>query len=157
MIEEKAIVVAVKDEMVTVTSEVKSACSGCQQVDNCGSGQVAKAFPQKKLSLTLLSKLSLNIGDVVVIGLNESQLLKTAWQVYLWPLIGLIFGAWLGQYFVVEGMFKHEVFAIVLSVITGYAGFYLARSQQNKNQNCAHLAPQILRVEEKNIIAINKL
>jgi len=55
MIEEQATVVAINDNNVTVTSDIKSACSGCQQVDNCGSGQVAKAFPQKKLSMNLIS------------------------------------------------------------------------------------------------------
>ena len=62
MIEEQATVVAINDNNVTVTSDIKSACSGCQQVDNCGSGQVAKAFPQKK---TLDE---LNFNTAVAIG-----------------------------------------------------------------------------------------
>ena len=60
MIEEQATVTFIDDDNVTVTSDIKSACGGCQQIDNCGSGQVAKAFPQKKLSLTLKSPLALN-------------------------------------------------------------------------------------------------
>lgn len=151
MIEERATVVAINNDEVTVTSELKSACSGCQQVDNCGSGQVAKAFPQKQLSLTLKSALSLQLGDKVVIGLNESALISSAWQVYLWPLFGLLFAAFFGQWLVSNDILGHEIFAIVFAVIGGYAGFLLAKRQQNKQNNCAKLAPKIIRRQNQSI------
>ncbi len=152
MIEEQATVVAIDEDNVTVTSTIKSACGSCQQVDNCGSGQVAKAFPQKKLSLTVKSPLALSLGDNVVLGLNESALLQSAWQVYLWPLVGLIAASWLGQWMVINSILSHEIFAIVLGVIGGYLGFSLAKKQQIKSATCAKLAPKILRKENQNIV-----
>ena len=152
MIEEQATVVAIDEDNVTVTSTIKSACGSCQQVDNCGSGQVAKAFPQKKLSLTVKSPLALSLGDNVVLGLNESALLQSAWQVYLWPLVGLIAASWLGQWMVINNIFNHEVFAIALGVFGGYVGFSLAKKQQIKSATCAKLAPKILRKENQNIV-----
>lgn len=156
MIEEKATVVAIDRNQVTVTSDVKSACSGCQQVDSCGSGQVAKAFPQKKLSLTLITDLPVKLGDVVVIALNESQLLRAAWQVYIWPLIGLLLGAWFGEYLLSNQIIAHELIAIVIAGMSGYCGFLMAKWQQQKAQHCAHLAPQILRIEKHATIAIDR-
>ena len=151
MIEEQARVVAIDNDNITVTSNIKSACSGCQQVDNCGSGQVAKAFPQKKLSLTLTSSLPLKLGDNVMLGLNESALLQSAWQVYLWPLMGLLLASWFGQWLVNNDVFANELLAISLGVFGGFFGFMLARRQQIKSATCAKLAPKILRRENQNI------
>jgi len=151
MIEEQATVVAIDNDNVTVTSLIKSACGSCQQVDNCGSGQVAKAFPQKKLSLTLKSSLALELGDNVVLGLNESALLQSAWQVYLWPLLGLILASWFGQWLVANAILPHEFFAIILGVIGGFCGFKVAKRQQIKSAICAKLAPKIIRRENQNI------
>jgi sigma-E factor negative regulatory protein RseC len=151
MIEEQATVVVVDDTNITVTSDVKSACSGCQQVEQCGSGQVAKAFPQKKMTLTLQTNLSVSIGDKVVIGLSEVQLLKSAWQVYSWPILGLIFGSWLGQWLVNLNYFPHELFAILLGGFGGFVGFLLARQQQIATNSCVHLAPKVLRIENQTI------
>lgn len=151
MIEETATVVAIAADNVTVTSELKSACSGCQQVDNCGSGQVAKAFPQKQLTLTVKSNLPVKLGDKIVLGLNESALLSSAWQVYLWPLLGLIFASWIGQSLLNQAIIIHEVIVIILAFIGGFVGFLLAKIQQDKRENCANLAPKILRIQPQNI------
>lgn len=152
MIEENATIIAIKGEKITVTSELKSACSGCQQVDNCGSGQVAKAFPTKQLFLTVKSSLPLQLGDKVILGLNESALLSSAWQVYLWPLFGLLIAGWFGQWLLNINMFSHEIVAIFFALIGGYSGFLLARNQQRKLHHCSELAPKILRHQSQNII-----
>jgi sigma-E factor negative regulatory protein RseC len=151
MIEEQATVVGIDDDNITVTSTIKSACGSCQQLDNCGSGQVAKAFPQKKLSLTVKTSMALELGDNVILGLNENALLQSAWQVYLWPLLGLLLASWFGQWLVVNAVLPHEFFAIILGVIGGFCGFTLAKRQQIKSATCAKLAPKIIRRESQNI------
>ena len=152
--EELATVVHVDNNTVSIMSEVKSACSGCQQVDNCGSGQVAKAFPTKKLSLTLESDLHLKVGDTVVLGLSDACLLQSAWQVYLFPLIGLISFAGVGQYFISNGTLPHELFGVVLSALGGYLGYSLAKNKQSSSKNKARLTPKILRILTERITVI---
>lgn len=155
--EELAKVVHVDNHTISIMSEVKSACSGCQQVDNCGSGQVAKAFPTKKLSLTLQSDLPLKVGDTVVLGLSDEDLLQSAWQVYLFPLIGLISFAGIGQYFISNGFLPHELFGVLLSTLGGYLGYALAKNKQSSPKNKAKLTPKILRIitEKKAPIEVN--
>jgi len=142
--EETARVVAVSGQLVTVEAQVKSSCTGCQQIDTCGSGQVAKAFPQKQIRFTAKTELAVNIDDWVVISIAEKQLLATAWQVYLWPLLGLIAFAGLGQWLVMEAVFNSEIYAIILGGMGGYAGFRFARFWQKMNKSDAHLQPKIL-------------
>jgi sigma-E factor negative regulatory protein RseC len=162
MIEENATVVSIhlasnetSDDIVsnkiTVVSEIKSSCSGCKQVDNCGSGQVAKAFPQPKLSLDLYTDLPVKIGDTVVIGLSDKHLLLSAWQVYLWPLLGLAIASVMGQWFVENEIFSHELIAIAFGVFGGYLGFCLARHQQKRGKYCDLLIPRILRINPSSI------
>jgi len=143
--EELAKVTHIENNVVSIESEVKSACSGCQQVDNCGSGQVSKAFPTKKLSLKLYSDLPLKIGDTVVLGLSDEYLLQSAWQVYMFPLIGLISFASLGQYLTSHSFFPHELLAVMLSAVGGYLGYLLSKSVQSSAKNRQKLTPKILR------------
>lgn len=152
MIEENAVVTAVNsDNQITVRSEIKSTCSSCQQVDSCGSGQVAKAFPQKHLELQLTCHLPVSVGDKVVIGLSDKMLLSSAWQVYCWPLLGLIFSSFLGQWLFEQQILPHEIFAITLGVLGGYTGFALAKKYQQKPIIQQALAPVVVRIEPKNI------
>jgi len=162
MIEENATVVSIHlteyeaadtivSNKITVESEIKSSCSGCKQVDNCGSGQVAKAFPQPKLSLDLYTDLPVKIGDTVVIGLSDKHLLLSAWQVYLWPLLGLVIASALGQWLVDNEIFSHELIAIAFGVLGGYLGFCLARHQQKRGKYCDLLIPRILRINAPSI------
>jgi len=168
MIEENATVVAIHKgtdksadlsvrNKVTVESEIKSSCSGCKQVDNCGSGQVAKAFPQPKLKLELETNLPVEIGDVVVLGLSDKHLLSSAWQVYLWPLLGLVIASVLGQWLIEQQILNHELLAITLGIFGGYVGFLLARHQQKRGKHCHLLIPRILRIKNTaiNIVEIS--
>lgn len=152
MIEESARVTAIgSNNQVTVISEIKSTCSGCQQVDTCGSGQVAKAFPQKHLELSLTCHLPVKLGDNVVLGLSEKMLLSSAWQVYCWPLLGLLCFSYLGQWLVEQQILIHELLAIVLGIAGGYFGFILAKRHQQHSKRQQALAPVIVRIEPENI------
>lgn len=151
MIEELATVVAINNQAseqytVTVESQIKSTCSGCKQVDNCGSGQVSKAIPQRRLRLDVSTDKALSIGDIVVLGLSEKNLLSTAWQVYLWPLIGLISFSSLGQWLMGVGIFSHELFALAIGLVGGYLGFRLAKFWQTFGKNTLALMPKIIRI-----------
>lgn len=146
MMEELATVISVDQTNVTLQSQVKSSCSSCQQIENCGSGQVSKAFPQRKLIFTLTTPLSVKVGDLVMLGIPESDMLKVAWQVYLWPILGLILFSAMGQWFVLKSIFSAEWLAILLGFFGGYAGFRLARFWQKVTNNDLSIQPKVLRV-----------
>jgi len=151
MIEELATVTAINKKTVTVTSQIKSSCSGCAQVDTCGSGQIAKAIPQRQLTLTLpypknINGELLNIGDCIILGLPESNVLASAGQVYLLPLFGLISFSALGQWLFNQQVLEHELLAFVLGLVGGYLGYRLARYRQTQSKHALKLQPQILRV-----------
>jgi sigma-E factor negative regulatory protein RseC len=148
MIEEQAQVTAIEQGNITVQSIVKSTCSGCQQLESCGSGQIAKAFPQKKITYTLFSDLPVKVGDKVIIGLSEKLLLSAAWQVYMWPLIGLFIGGFLGNTLLEHRLIAHELLALPLALLGSFLGFALAKRQQDKITNEPEWLPTLLKVVE---------
>jgi sigma-E factor negative regulatory protein RseC len=150
MIEEIATITAIKNSTVTVTSQIKSGCSGCAQVDTCGSGQIAKAIPQRRLTLNLpypnnLTSGSLKVGESIILGLPQSGVLASAGQVYLLPLAGLITFSALGQWLVTQHWLNHELFAFAFGLVGAYLGYRLAKSRQEQNKCTLTLQPQILR------------
>lgn len=144
MIEEKAIVVELSSDEIVVESIVKSGCSGCQQIKSCGSGQIAQAFPQKKTRFSVQSTIPLNLGDHVVIGLSEKILLSAAWQVYMWPLVGLIIASVLGQYLVDTQIIPNELLALPIAFLGAYLGYFLAKIKQKDISKQSEWLPVIL-------------
>lgn len=151
MIEEQATVTSVEGQTIVVESIVKSACSSCQQLESCGSGQISKAFPQKSLSYTLSTEKQISVGDSVVIGLSEQILLSAAWRVYMWPLIGLISGSFLGQLLYERQILPYELLALTVGLIGGYVGYRLARAKLGQSANCTKWTPSLIRINPKHI------
>jgi len=155
--EEIAEVVAIESGMVSVVSQVKSSCSSCSQVSTCASGQVAKAIPHKKLSFvlpvpTLSNNQLVQVGDCVVLTLPEVDVLQSAWQVYLLPIIGLIFFSAFGQWLKIQEVLGHELLALAIGLLGGYLGYCLAKYLQNHPEHQEKLQPKIVRVLPKPLV-----
>ncbi len=145
MVEELATVTQINNNNLVVESIVKSACSGCQQVDSCASGQVAKAIPHRKLVLNIDSQVAVKIGENVIIGIPETKLLSTAMQVYFWPLFGLILFSAAGQFFVQQGYLPNEISALLLGLFGGLIGHKVAKRRLSRQQTAKALQPILLR------------
>ena len=155
--EELAEVISIENGMISVVSQVKSSCNSCSQVSTCASGQVAKALPHKKLSFTLpvsalLNNKLIQVGDCVVLTLPEVDVLKSAWQVYLLPVVGLLSFSALGQWLVIKGVLSHELLALGIGLIGGYLGYRIAKYLQNNPEHQDKLQPKILRVIPKPVV-----
>ncbi|EOD55465.1 sigma-E factor regulatory protein RseC [Aeromonas molluscorum 848] len=85
MSEEVATVVAIDEQHVWVECERRSACSGCQQQSNCGTGTVAKAFPQRQQRIRVPRTMTLAVGQQVRLGIPQQSLLRGAALVYVLP------------------------------------------------------------------------
>lgn len=156
--EELAEVIAIESGMISVVSQIKSSCSSCSQVSTCASGQVAKAIPHKKSSFiipvsALLNKELIQVGDCVVLTLPEIDVLQSAWQVYLLPIIGLLTFSAIGQWLVMQKVLSHELLALGIGLTGGYLGYRLAKYLQNHSEHQDKLQPKILRVIPKQLVA----
>lgn len=95
MIEETARVAHVQGRRVWISAIERSACGSCAQ-GGCSTRVLAKMLPRRDLEVD--SALPLSPGDLVVVGIDESALLKSSLMLYIFPLLSLFCGAALAQW-----------------------------------------------------------
>ncbi|WP_371188395.1 SoxR reducing system RseC family protein [Thalassotalea maritima] len=146
LVEEIATVVHVDGALADVESLVKSSCHGCKQQDSCGSGQVAKAFPSRRLQLRVTHHYNdLRVGEEVVVGLQQNSLLSSAAIVYLLPLLFIIVAGGFAQSLMVEQWQMAEPWALLVTAISGVCGWLLARYHQQQHLVKQGLQARIVR------------
>ncbi|AEB48814.1 Sigma-E factor regulatory protein RseC [Aeromonas veronii B565] len=145
MSEELATVVAIEGDHAWVECERRSACSGCQQQSNCGTGTVAKAFPLKAPRLRVRLTAEVRVGQQVRLGIPQESLLRGAALVYVLPLFCLLAGALLGQLWLTPLLSGGEGITILCCLLGGVLGFLLVRYFSNRLDQ-GRYGPQMLGV-----------
>ncbi|MFQ2030953.1 SoxR reducing system RseC family protein [Aeromonas veronii] len=145
MSEELATVVAIEGDHAWVECERRSACSGCQQQSNCGTGTVAKAFPLKAPRLRVRLTAEVRVGQQVRLGIPQESLLRGAALVYVLPLFCLLAGALLGQLWLALLLSGGEGITILCCLLGGVLGFLLVRYFSNRLDQ-GRYGPQMLGV-----------
>ena len=97
MIEETAWVVGQEGDHIWVEAERKSTCGQCAASKGCGTGALATVLGRRPMRMRARNTIDAHVGDQVVIGLQESALIKGSIAVYLLPLVALMVGALIGQ------------------------------------------------------------
>lgn len=90
MIEEAATVVRVEAGYAWVDSRGKSGCGACHQSGSCGASVLDRLFRSRREPVKALNRADAALGETVVVGLNETALLRGSLLVYLLPLAGMI-------------------------------------------------------------------
>ena len=145
MSEELATVVAIEGDHAWVECERRSACSGCQQQSNCGTGTVAKAFPLKAPRLRVRLTAEVSVGQQIRLGIPQESLLRGAALVYVLPLFCLLAGALLGQLWLAPLLSGGEGIPILCCLLGGVLGFLLVRYFSNRLDQ-GRYGPQMLGV-----------
>ncbi len=102
---------------VLLSCEQQTSCSSCSSQKSCGTGIVSKAVGNKSLQWNLTSDKPVSEGQVVEIGFPERNLLQSAATVYIIPLIMMLVGALLGQWWIAPWLGGGEGSVILLSML----------------------------------------
>ena len=89
MIEERGIVVEIKDKFAFVQTQRDSICSHCDGNKGCGTASLAGVVGQKETLVKVINQKNVKVGDRVIIGVAEEALLKSSLALYLVPLLSL--------------------------------------------------------------------
>lgn len=133
MLEESAVVTRIDGHLIFVKSLQSSACKSCHQQDSCGTSLYAKFLPKREMGLS--SAISLQVGDKIVVGIEESQLLKASLLMYMFPLLLMLAVASL-----VDG---DEPLTALLAFVGLMTGLYLVHVVQKLSS--LFIRPEILR------------
>lgn len=101
MIEERAVILALEANihapsshaLATLEIERKVACGLCGQTRGCGNSLWGKLFAHKSTAFKAQNRINAKVGDSVIVGINESALLKSALLLYMLPLASMLIGA----------------------------------------------------------------
>ena len=113
MLEEFAVVTARKGNQAILEIERRTACGLCGQKRGCGNATWGKLLGHQNHQLTAENQVNANVGDSVVVGIDEKAVLRTTLYLYVVPLITLLIGTALADYF-----FKNQ-FYVMLGAISG--------------------------------------
>lgn len=127
MIIETAVVKSITGDQLTVQCESHSACNHCHTSAECGTGTIAKAFPQRSHQFVVTGTAQVSVGDKIEVGLREKNIITSAMLVYLLPLFTMLTSIVLAQLLTTFLQYDNELF-VILSAFTGvFLGFKLTK------------------------------
>ncbi len=130
MIEETAYVVAAGPDGVWVETQRQSACGQCAARKGCGTAVLSKVLGQKRSRVQVANpdQAQVRVGDEVVIGIDESALVRGSMAVYLVPLLSFFLFGVLGQTLARQLMLDNsEGLSIIFSLLGLLLGFAWAQ------------------------------
>ncbi|BBP46133.1 hypothetical protein THMIRHAS_15060 [Thiosulfatimonas sediminis] len=87
----------------------KNGCSGCASSGSCGTSALAKLFVSVKgKPIRVPNRIGAQLGEEVLVSMDESRLIKYSFMAYGLPLIGLLLGAICAQT-LVNGGFSSDL------------------------------------------------
>ena len=145
MIEESARVIAAEGEFVWVETQRQSTCGGCAANQACGTATLAKVLGNRRTRVRALNHDGAQVGDTVVIGLDETALIRGSLAVYAMPLLAMftggIVGALLSERWAVGG----EALTLGLGVAGLIAGLLWLKSFSRRIRDDSRYQPVVLR------------
>ena len=111
MIEERAVILSLEkssqnspndshlDSVATLEIERKTACGLCGQTRGCGNSIWGKLFGHQTTAFKAQNRINAKVGQSVIVGINETAMLKSALLLYIVPLFTLFVGALLASHF----------------------------------------------------------
>ena len=128
MIEENATVVEVDSGYAIVETQQKAACGSCSSAGSCSTTVLSGLFKRRHNQLKVLNPIDAKPGELVVIGLQETALLKASSLAYLLPLAGMFLLAMLAQHLAGNaGIIPGELPGILGGLLGFIAGLILLK------------------------------
>lgn len=110
MIEEFAVVTKRFDDHVMLEIERRTACGLCGQKRGCGNATWGKLLGHDSHEFPAQSDFDVNVGDSVIVGIDEQVVLKSALYLYVIPLVTMLVGAVLA-----DTLLDREIYVLLAS------------------------------------------
>jgi sigma-E factor negative regulatory protein RseC len=127
MIETEGVVVKVEDGIAFIQAQRQSSCGGCaKQGEGCGTSTLVGYFDGRTPLYQARNPLGVKVGERVVIGVENTTLLRGVLAIYLPPLLLLVAGA-VGGHQLADTPQAAESYAMLGALVGLAAGFFGAR------------------------------
>ena len=153
MITENAIVVSVEKNETWIETQRQTACGQCSANKGCGTSVLSKVIGNKLSKMKAINKINAEVGDEVVVGINESSLLKGAFMTYLLPLLYLFIFSFSGQFLADYLQIQYsELFVIGFAIFGFYIGMKKLKNFSISISNNENYQPVILKKSNSSFV-----
>lgn len=118
MIEEFAVVTKRFDDHVMLEIERRTACGLCGQKRGCGNATWGKLLGHDSHEFPADNAINANVGDSVVVGIDEHIVLSSAFYLYVVPLCTMLVGAVLA-----DTLLNNEFYVMLAAALGLLLGF----------------------------------
>ncbi|MDA3808120.1 MAG: SoxR reducing system RseC family protein [Thiomicrorhabdus sp.] len=126
LLSESGIISSIDGEFAYVDAQRQSGCSGCASSSGCGTSALATLFTNASQSaIKVRNRLNVQVGDHVILTLDESLLIKHSFMAYGVPLMGLFLFAVLFSVLSVRVLDASDTVADIAAIIGGFLGVAL--------------------------------
>lgn len=130
MIEENAIVTEQLGGQVRLEIIRRTACGICGQTRGCGNATWGKMLGHAETTLQVDNAINAQVGDHVVVGIEEKAFLNATFLLYVVPLCALFAGALLAQVFFNQDS-NQDIYVMLGALLGLGAGFLAVKALTN--------------------------
>ena len=142
MIEEQAVVIKASKERVTLEVVRDQPCGLCGQVRGCGNSIWGKIFSHQSGHIETRNDLNAKLGDVVILGIDETLMLKSSLMLYGVPLMLMFLGMVMANTFAKE---TTELYVLLGAVMGLFLGVVLIKRIVNEKMQMFYNEAQLIR------------
>ncbi|KFK96717.1 MULTISPECIES: SoxR-reducing system protein RseC [unclassified Serratia (in: enterobacteria)] len=141
MIKEWATVVSWQQGVALLRCEPKAGCGSCKARSGCGAHALNELVAENEHHLQVRIEQPLEPGQRVEVGIAEGSLLRSAVLVYMTPLLGMMLGGGLLQWWM-----GSDAAALLGAVVGGTSAFFVARLLATRLGEQAEYQPVVLQI-----------
>jgi sigma-E factor negative regulatory protein RseC len=142
MIEEQAVVIKASKERVTLEVVRSKPCGLCGQVRGCGNSIWGKIFSHQSGHIETRNDLNAKLGDVVILGIDETLMLKSSLMLYGVPLLSMFLGMVIANSFAKEMV---ELYTLLGAVTGLFFGVVMIKRVINERLQMFYNEAQLIR------------
>lgn len=142
MIEEEAVIIKASTERVTLEVVRSKPCGLCGQVRGCGNSIWGKIFSHQSGQIETRNNLNAKLGDVVILGIDETLMLKSALMLYGVPLVFMFLGMGIANSFAKE---MTELYTLLGAVLGLSLGVVMIKRVINEKMQMFYNEAQLIR------------
>ncbi len=152
MIEEQAVVIAIDSgpvgnrPLVTLEISRQTPCGICGQTRGCGNSLWGKIFAHKSSAFIVDNSINAQLGDNVIVGMDEQVILKSALLMYALPLATMMLGVLLGSAIISKNPNQADLHAVIGAVAGLALGFFWVKGHTASTKYNLQNSPIILRL-----------
>ena len=142
MIEEQAIVIKASKQSVTLEVVRSKPCGLCGQVRGCGNSIWGKIFSHQSGHIETRNNLNAKLGDIVILGIDETLMLKSSLMLYGVPLLSMFLCMVIANSFAKE---MTELYTLVGAVLGLSLGVVMIKRVINEKMQMFYNEAQLIR------------